>query len=89
MAQARKRAPRSTATKPKAEPEVKAGAGAVCPVGFCPVGMFLTMSGRARPEAVEHLLAAGREFMLALTAVLNTRAEDLGRPSQIEKIELE
>lgn len=88
MAQARKRAPRSTATKPK-EPEVEAGAGAVCPVGFCPVGMFLTMSGRARPEAVEHLLAAGREFVLALSAVLNARVDDLGRPSQIEKIELE
>jgi hypothetical protein len=51
--------------------------------------MFLTVSGHARPEAVEHLVAAGREFMLALTAVLNTRADDLGRPSQIEKIDLE
>jgi hypothetical protein len=51
--------------------------------------MFLTVAGHARPEAVEHLVAAGREFMLALTAVLNARAEDLGRPSQIEKIELE
>ena len=62
---------------------------AVCPVGFCPVGMFLTVSGHARPEAVEHLVAAGREFVLALTAVMNTRADDLGRTSQIEKIELD
>ncbi len=61
----------------------------VCPVGFCPIGMFLTVSGSARPEAVEHLVAAGREFMLALTAILNARADDIGRPSQIEKIELE
>jgi hypothetical protein len=60
-----------------------------CPVGFCPVGMFLTVTGSARPEAVEHLIAAGREFILALTAILNTRVEDLGRPSQIEKVELE
>jgi hypothetical protein len=64
-------------------------ADAICPVGFCPVGMFLTVSGNARPEAVEHLVAAGREFMLALTAILNARSEDLGRPSQIEKIELD
>jgi hypothetical protein len=78
MAQKR-RAPRSE--EPKND--------AVCPVGFCPVGMFLTVTGNARPEAIEHLVAAGREFMLALTAVLNARAEDLGRPSQIEKIELE
>jgi hypothetical protein len=74
-----KRAPRSE--EPKADH--------VCPVGFCPVGMFLTVTGHARPEAVEHLVAAGREFMLALTAVLNARADDLGRPSQIEKIEFD
>ena len=80
MAQTRKRPPRTEEPKHDA---------AVCPVGFCPVGMFLTVSGHARPEAVEHLVAAGREFVLALTAVLNTRAEDLGRPSQIEKIDLE
>lgn len=60
-----------------------------CPVGFCPIGMFLTVSGSARPEAVEHLIAAGREFMLALSAVIDARVEDLGRPSQLEKIDLE
>lgn len=79
MAESKKRAPRTE--EPKADH--------VCPVGFCPVGMFLTVSGNARPEAVEHLVAAGREFMLALTAIMNTRADDLGRPSQIEKIELD
>jgi hypothetical protein len=61
----------------------------VCPVGFCPVGMFLTATGRARPEAVEHLVAAGREFMLALSSVMSARAEDLARPSPIEKIDVE
>lgn len=61
----------------------------VCPVGFCPVGMFLTVSGHARPEAVEHLVAAGREFVLALAAVMNARAEDLGRAPSIEKIEFD
>ncbi len=79
MAETKRRPPRSE--EPKADH--------VCPVGFCPVGMFLTVTGNARPEAVEHLVAAGREFMLALTAVLNARADDLGRPSQIEKIDLE
>ncbi len=79
MAQTRKRAARTEEPKPDH----------VCPVGFCPVGMFLTVSGNARPEAVEHLVAAGREFMLALTAIMNTRADDVGRPSQIEKIELD
>jgi hypothetical protein len=60
-----------------------------CPVGFCPIGMFLTVSGSARPEAVEHLIAAGREFMLALSAVINTRVDGLGRTSELEKIDLE
>ena len=61
----------------------------VCPVGFGPVGMFLTAAGHARPEAVEHLVAAGREFMLALSSVMSARADDLGRKSQLEKIELD
>jgi hypothetical protein len=51
--------------------------------------MFLTVSGHARPEAVEHLVAAGREFVLALAAVMNARVEDLGRAPSIEKIELD
>lgn len=70
---------------PKAEPKTDH----VCPVGFCPIGMALTVAGSARPEAVDHLIAAGREFMLAMTAILNARSDDLGRPSQIEKIELD
>lgn len=80
MAQARKR----QREEPSAGPTDH-----VCPVGFCPVGMFLSLSERARPEAVEHLLAAGREFVLALAAVVNARADDLGRSPGIEKIELE
>jgi hypothetical protein len=61
----------------------------VCPVGFCPVGMFLSVTGNARPEAVDHLVAAGREFVQALAAVLNTRADEVGRSPSIEKIEIE
>lgn len=61
----------------------------VCPVGFCPVGMFLSVTGNARPEAVDHLVAAGREFVQALAAVLNTRAEEVGRAPSVEKIEIE
>jgi hypothetical protein len=81
MAQS-KRSSRSTEPEP---PETERA----CPVGFCPVGMFLTVAGTARPEAVGHLIAAGREFMLALSAVINARVDDLGRRSELEKIELE
>ncbi len=87
MAQTRKR---STTKKPGPEPEPEEMAAEhVCPVGFCPIGMFLSVSNRSRPDAVEHLMAAGREFVLALTAVMNARADDLGRAPSIEKIELE
>ncbi len=84
MAQTRKRA-----RKKVSEEEAQAPRTPVCPVGFCPVGMFLTVADRARPEAVQHLLAAGRELILAMTAVLDTRGEDVARSSRIEKIELE
>jgi hypothetical protein len=82
MAQTKR--PRRTNSKTE-EPEAERA----CPVGFCPVGMFLTVAGTARPEAVEHLMAAGRELMLALSSVINARVDDLGRSSQLEKIELE
>ena len=31
-----------------------------------------------KPEAIEHLLNAGREFLLAMTAVLGARADQAG-----------
>jgi hypothetical protein len=37
---------------------------------------------------VEHLLAAGREFILAMKAFLDARAEGVGRTSPIERIEI-
>lgn len=60
-----------------------------CPVGFCPVGMFLTIAGEARPEVVEHLLKAGREMVLAARAVLDARVEPAARSSRLERIEVE
>ena len=60
----------------------------VCPVGFCPIGMALTVTDQVRPEVVEHLLAAGREFLLAVKAVIDARAEGLGRSSPLEKIDI-
>jgi hypothetical protein len=62
----------------------------VCDVGFCPIGLALTAVQPTRPEAVEHLLAAGREFVLAMRAVVDARAEGFegeGAPD-LEKIDL-
>jgi hypothetical protein len=60
----------------------------VCPVGFCPIGMALTVADQIRPEVVEHLLAAGREFLLAVKAVIDARAEGMHRSSPLEKIDI-
>jgi hypothetical protein len=62
----------------------------VCNVGFCPIGLALTAVQPMRPDAVEHLLAAGREFLLAMRAVVDARAEGFegeGAPD-FEKIDL-
>lgn len=80
MAETRKRSKGST----KVPPET-----AVCPVALCPVGMFLTVTGEVRPEAVEHLLRAGRELMLAVKATLDARVEDVGQPATLHRIDVE
>jgi hypothetical protein len=61
----------------------------VCSVAFCPVAMLLTATQQVRPEVIEHLLAAGREFLLAARAVLDARTEGFARTSNLEHIEIE
>jgi hypothetical protein len=60
---------------------------AVCPVTFCPVGLALTAAD-IRPEVLEHLMAAGRELLLAAKAVLDARADATSSASDIERIEI-
>lgn len=62
--------------------------GAVCPVGFCPIGFALSAADQVRPEVVEHLLVAGRELMLAMKAFMDAQADRFSRSSPIEKIEI-
>jgi hypothetical protein len=54
--------------------------GHVCTVSFCPICLAVTAGHAVRPDAVDHLLAASREFMLALSAILGARAADGGEP---------
>jgi hypothetical protein len=67
----------------------EAAPGPVCPVGFCPVAMALAFGEQVRPEAVEHLLAAGRELLLAMKAVVDARVESLERTSPLERVTIE
>lgn len=74
-----------------AEPGAAAEAGHVCNVAFCPIGLALTAVQPLKPDVVEHLLVAGREFFLAAKALLEVRAEDLtkdGGSSTFEKIDI-
>jgi hypothetical protein len=97
MAEQRSRRPR--ARTPAADP-AEAGAGAeaaepaashaaACPVAFCPVGLAMTLTDQVRPEVVEHLMAAGRELLLAMKAVIDARVEGFERSSPLEKITIE
>jgi hypothetical protein len=62
-----------------AEPGPPDAEGHVCTVTFCPICLAVTAGHSVRPDAVEHLLAAGREVMLALSSILGARGEETGR----------
>jgi hypothetical protein len=52
--------------------------------------MALSAVEGAKPDAVEHLLAAGREFLLATKAVLDaTAAQAGGGSTKLEKIDID
>jgi hypothetical protein len=65
--------------------------GHVCTVSFCPICLAVTTVQPIRPEAVEHLVNAGREFLLAMTAVLGARADERGGPERatLTRIDIE
>ncbi len=99
MAEAKTKA-KAKATRPTDEPSTgasSAGPGAtaetghVCNVAFCPIGLAITAVQPLKPEVVEHLLVAGREFFLAAKALLEVRADDLakdGGSTTFEKIDI-
>jgi hypothetical protein len=69
-----------------------AGEHPVCTVAFCPICMMVTTIGDLRPELVEHLLAAGRELLLAARAVIDARLQTMeeGEPtSGLKRIDIE
>jgi hypothetical protein len=68
----------------------------VCTVGFCPICMAVTTAQPLKPELIEHLLSAGREFLLAAKAILDARTEHVtgdpaakgGKVRHLEKIDI-
>jgi hypothetical protein len=49
---------------------------------LCPVCVLLQAFSTSRPEVTEHLLAAGKELLLALNAVLESQAEAYDRAAE-------
>ena len=104
MAEARARrkpAARTAAKKPKSDESTRppepvpngvyaASKQPVCQVGFCPICMAVSALGEVRPELLEHLVLAGREMLLALRAVVDSRlsgAEDTA--AKLERLVIE
>jgi hypothetical protein len=75
MAEAKKRA-RERPAAPAEEDPGPEHRDHVCTVGFCPICLAVTAVQPLRPEAVDHLVNAGREFLLAMSSILGARAED-------------
>ena len=85
MAQAKPRASRKRSEAPaKAESPQP-----ICSVSFCPICMAVATASEIRPEFVEHLMAAGREFLLALRAVIDARLEGTEPPGKLERLTIE
>ena len=62
--------------------------GPICTVGFCPICAAVTAVQPIRPDAVEHLVSAAREFLLAAKSVLDSRVEQTdGTPKARQRLE--
>jgi hypothetical protein len=66
-----------------------AAAPPLCSVGFCPICLVVTAAGDLRPELMDHLLTAGRELLLAMRGLIDTRLESMEHPSHLERITIE
>jgi len=51
--------------------------------------MAVTAVGEVKPEFVEHLVAAGREFLLALRGMIDARLEGLDSPAKLERVTIQ
>lgn len=86
---ARKPAAAKGARKRPAAAEPHVEERPVCTVAFCPICAAVGAAQEVRPEAVGHLLAAGREMLLAVRALVDARAQETEeRPARLEKIDI-
>lgn len=79
------------AVAPEHGPEDEQEHGApTCTIGFCPICLAVTAMQPIRPDVLEHLLNAGREFLLAARSVLDARADAVAPEDRatLEKIDI-
>ncbi len=62
------------------------GGGPECQV--CPICIGLAALRQARPEAMEHLMKAGAELLLAARALLDAQETASDRPAGMQRIDV-
>jgi hypothetical protein len=62
----------------------------VCTVSFCPICTMVTAAGELRPEVAAHVMAAGRELLLAMRALIDARLDGTKpQPVRLERLTIE
>jgi len=62
----------------------------ICSVALCPICTAVTAFGEARPDLLEHLLAASREVLLAFRGLIEARLEGSAEgPTKLERLTIE
>jgi hypothetical protein len=84
---ARKSTARKRAASTRRARETKP-ARAECSFVMCPICTALSAAQEVRPEAVQHLMAASRELLLAARTFIDARVRSSAGSSRLEKIDI-
>jgi len=76
------------ATTPTRRPREAKPARAECSFVLCPICTALSAAQEVRPEAIQHLMAASRELLLAARTFIDARVQSSGGSSRLEKIDI-
>jgi hypothetical protein len=77
---------RLRADEPASSPEPPAAearsepSGPICQVAMCPICTTVMLLGDIQPELMGHLLAAGREMLLAMRTIIDLRLQEPPAP---------
>jgi hypothetical protein len=83
--------PEQASRKPSSSKNKESSHAPTCTVGFCPICAAVTAVQPIRPDAVEHLVSAAREFLLAAKTLLDAtieRTDPSDRESRLERIDI-